>query len=79
MADLKQCQGERRYGGVFSFGPPTWNRCTNKPRWIVTGPRLNDSCCEQCRPEVEEMCRKDGRKPKFTPILRPRKTSRRTR
>jgi len=24
-----QCEGYRRYGGAFSFGPPTWQRCVN--------------------------------------------------
>jgi hypothetical protein len=24
---IKRCEGYRKYGGAFSFGPPVWEQC----------------------------------------------------
>lgn len=34
-AMAKRCEGWRRTGGAFSFGPPTWVQCPNKASVIL--------------------------------------------
>jgi len=29
MAEKIRCEGWRRHGGAFSFGPPKWEQCEN--------------------------------------------------
>ncbi len=31
-----QCEGRRRYGGAFSFGPPVWKQCENEAIVMLT-------------------------------------------
>lgn len=31
MAEASQCQGWRRYGGAFTFGPVKWEQCKDMP------------------------------------------------
>ena len=33
--NIDECGGERRYGGVFTFGPVKWEKCKNKPIVII--------------------------------------------
>lgn len=31
-----RCEGWRRYGGAFSFGPPVWRQCENEAIVVLT-------------------------------------------
>jgi hypothetical protein len=50
-----QCQGYRRHGGAFTFGPVTWKQCTNDAIVMLTVkqekaerlPACND-CWKEC-------------------------------
>lgn len=33
---MKQCSGERRFGGAFTFGPVVWRQCENTAIAMLT-------------------------------------------
>lgn len=51
-----RCEGYRRYGGAFSFGPPQWRQCTNHASVMIHVEQdgNNDSypSCFECIDEI---------------------------
>lgn len=59
--DYDRCQAESLPGSFMTFGPRSWERCTNKPVWIATekkpredGLRGSMSLCQPCRVIFDE-------------------------
>lgn len=56
MSQPIRCEGWRRYGGAFSFGPVTWRQCENEAVVLLTvmqdGKRQDAvPACETCLQE----------------------------
>jgi hypothetical protein len=47
-----RCEGWRRYGGAFTFGPITWKQCTNQGivelKFVQDGETKTLPSCKQC-------------------------------
>lgn len=56
-----QCEGWRRYGGAFSFGPPQWRQCENAATMVLTVTQKDVTqdvpACNECWGEA---CATDG-------------------
>lgn len=53
MSEPLRCEGWRRYGGAFNFGPPRWVQCANNAIVLLTveqdGQITRDSpACSHC-------------------------------
>ncbi|HRZ19655.1 MAG TPA: hypothetical protein P5136_06380 [Methanofastidiosum sp.] len=56
---LTECGGMRRHGGVFSFGPVSWEMCKNAPVVLLRiehkdKSRENVPACQECWKELIE-------------------------
>jgi hypothetical protein len=53
-----QCEGFRRHGGAFSFGPVTWVQCTNEATAVIEvkqdGKTNKFPACDVCQQECGE-------------------------
>lgn len=53
-----KCEGWRRYGGAFKFGPVRWEQCKNKPLVKLTvkqeGEVKEVPACKECWQEAIE-------------------------
>jgi hypothetical protein len=52
MSEPLRCEGWRRHGGAFTFGPVTWKQCTETPTvWLKvkqTGKTQRMPACPTC-------------------------------
>lgn len=54
-----QCEGWRRYGGAFTFGPVTWKQCEEKATVMVEGKNAQETLyktipmCDTCLREAQ--------------------------
>jgi len=53
---MAQCEGWRRYGGAFSFGPVKWVQCENEATVLLTvvqkGTEAEMPACSTCWQEA---------------------------
>ena len=49
-----KCEGQRRYGGVFTFGKPEWVQCTEDAIVVLTIDGEDIPACNTCWKEVIE-------------------------